>query len=453
MSVSEGTSSSVPPRPPAAPITRAEWGLILILCAIQFTHMVDFVIIMPLGKRLMEELDLSAPQFAQIVSAYALAACAASLAASFVMDRFDRKTLLLATYAGFGVSTLLCGLAGDYTWLLVSRTLAGAFGGTAAGALMAVIGDVFPPEKRGRATGAMVSSFAVASIVGLPIGLLLAKEGGRGAPFVALAGLSAVVWALGWAKLPPVRGHLTAARPNRWGEFAAVVRHPDHLGAFAFTLFLVLGTFTVASFIAPYLMATNGWTEEQLAWIYFTAGLCTLVGMTVLGRLSDRLPRLGLFRAVGFGALVMALVVTNLPAGPLWVAAAVMSAFMVCAAGRMVPAQAMLLGVAARKNRGAFMSVNTAVQHAATGLAPLIAGELVVVENGRLVAGFPLVGLVAAGTAAVSLVLAGLLRPAREDTSPLDPTVQKPEPQAESVSAAEQKPEPESEGVPVEAAG
>jgi predicted MFS family arabinose efflux permease len=415
MTVSDESSGVMP----AVKISRGEWELILILVAIQFTHMVDFVIIMPLGGRLMRELDLSPDQFADLVAAYAWAAGIASLLASFVMDRFDRKTVLLAMYGGFTLSTLFCGLAEDYTWLLVSRTMAGAFGGTAAVALMAVIGDVFPPEKRGRATGAVVSSFAVASIAGLPAGLLLAEKYGRGAPFVALAVFSAAVWVMARVLLPPIRGHLTAARPNRWKEFADVVSHRGHLGAFSFTFFLVLGTFTVASFVGPYLMATNGWTEGQLSQLYFAAGLCTLLGMAFVGRLADRLPRLGLFRIIGFAALIMAVVITNLPPGPLWVAALVMSAFMVSAAGRMIPAQAMLLGVAAARSRGAFMSLNTAVQHVATGLAPKIAGAIVVVDQGHIT-GFPIVGWVAAGTAAVSLLLAGLLRPAAGDTSPLD---------------------------------
>ncbi|MBN9117624.1 MAG: MFS transporter [Planctomycetes bacterium] len=425
--------------PQSAQITRAEWGLILILVAIQFTHMVDFVIIMPLGGRLMAELSISAAQFGHIVSAYAWAAGIASLLAGFVMDRFDRKTVLLAMYAGFTLSTLFCGLAGTYAWLLVSRTLAGAFGGTAAVALMSVIGDVFPPEKRGRATGAVISSFAVASIAGLPAGLMLAEWYGRGAPFIALAGFSAAVWAFASMRLPPVRGHLAAERPHRWEEFAEVVSRRSHLGAFAFTFFLVLGTFTVASFIGPYLTATNGWTEGQLSQIYFVAGLCTLIGMTAVGRLSDRLPRLPLFRVLGSAALVMAIVVTHLPPGPLWVAVIVMSAFMVFASGRMVPIQAMLLGVPHPKNRGAFMSVNTSVQHASTGLAPLIAGALVTVENGRMT-GYPMVGWVAAATAAISLLLAGLLKPSPADTSPLDvpaPDAPTPEQEPESEEVAE----------------
>lgn len=403
-------------RPPIPKLTRAEWGLILVLVAVQFTHMVDFVIVMPLGDRLIRELHITEPQFGWIVSAYAWAAGIASLLASAVMDRFDRRTVLLAMYAGFAVSTLFCGLATSYPMMLLGRTLAGVFGGLAAVTLMAIIGDVFEPSKRGRAIGAVTSSFAVASIAGLPIGLLLADRFGRGAPFVALAVLSAGVWLTAWKRLPAVRGHLTEVRPGRWAEFAAVVGEPNHRWAFVFSFFLVLGTFTVAAFIGPFLISLNNWTEGDLAWIYLVAGLCTLVGMNVVGRLADRVARRPLFRVFGFAALVMAVVVTNLPASSLAVAAVVMSGFMVAAAGRMVPATAIMLGVARPENRGGFMSLNTAVQHLATGLAPMIAGALLYRTADGKLAGFPLVGVVAAGAAAISLVLAGFLRHAPATT-------------------------------------
>lgn len=397
-------------RPVVAPLTRSEWSLIFVLVAVQFTHMVDFVIIMPLGERLMHELAITERQFGWIVAAYAWAAGLASLAASAVMDRFDRRAVLLTMYAGFVASTAFCGLAWDYNTMLLSRTLAGVFGGLAAVALMAVIGDVFPPDKRGRAVGAVTSSFAVASIAGLPIGLELAARFGRGAPFLALAGFSLAVWVLGYVKLPSVRGHLRANPPSRLGEFAEIVREPAHRWAFAFSFFLVLGTFTVASFIGPVLMSHNGWTEDRLKWIYLVAGACTLVGMNVVGRLADRLPRRQLFQALGFGALVMAVVVTNVSHTSLGLAAVIMSLFMVFAAGRMVPAQAIMLGVARPEVRGGFMSLNTSVQHLATGLAPTIAGAVLYrdVPNGPLL-GFPLVGLIAAAAAGVSLVLAGFL--------------------------------------------
>lgn len=411
-------------------LSRSEWALILVLMAIQFTHMVDFVIIMPLGKRLQHELALTPVQFGYIVAVYAWAAGIASLLASFVMDRLDRRTVLLAMYGGFGLSTLFCGLAESYEMLLVARTLAGVFGGLAAVTILAVIGDAFPPAKRGRAAGAVMSAFAVASIAGLPIGLMLTEWYGRGAAFIALAAVSAAVWLLGWVRLPAVRGHLTNERPSRWAEFQAVAREPAHVWAFAFTFFMVLGTFTVASFVGPVLAADNGWSEADLAAIYLFAGVFTLIGMNVVGRLADRLPRLPLFRVLGFASLVMALVISNLPPVPLWVATVAMSAFMVVASGRMVPAQAMLLGTAAPRVRGSFMSLNTAVQHLATGIAPALAGAILIETPDQKLTGFPIVGLIAAGTAAVSLVLAGRL-----SATPHSAVIPNPEPAVEPAAA------------------
>lgn len=398
------------PRPPR--ITRGEWAVLLVLVALHFTHMVDFVIIMPLGGRLMSELEINPTQFGWIVSVYALAAGLASLVASLFMDRFDRKSVLLTMYAGFGVSTLYCGLAESYASLLVARTLAGVFGGLAAVTIVAMIGDLFPNEKRGRAMGAITSSFAVASIAGLPIGLLLAEWYGRGAPFLVLAGLSAAVWVVAALKLPPVREHLEHERRHPLAEFAAVLKEPNHQRAYLFSFFMVLGAFTVGSFSAPYLSATNGWGEGELARIYFAAGVCTLLGMNFVGSLADRVPRLLLFRIMGTCALLMGVVLTTLPPTPLWVAAAALSAFMVFSAGRIVPAQAMMIGSAQPRVRGAFMSLNTAVQHLATGIAPVLAGSIVTQTEDGKISGFWIVGLVAAAAAAAALVLAGGMRPA-----------------------------------------
>ena len=409
---------SAPQAPASSRLTLAEGELILVLVAVQFTHMVDFVIVMPLGDRLRKELAISPEQFGAVVAAYAWAAGVASLLASLVMDRFDRRTVLLTMYAGFGLSTLFCGLADRYETLLLSRVFAGVFGGLAAVTLMTVIGDVFPPEKRGRASGAVISAFAVASIVGLPIGLLLAGSFGRGAPFVVLAGLSALVWLLAWLRLPHVRGHLAAPRRHPLTEFAAVAREPNHLRGFAFSFFLVLGTFTVGSFVAPVFCATNGWGENEMAVIYLVAGLCALVATNLAGRLADRFDRLPQFRVFGGVTLVMAVVITTLPPVPVWAAAAAVSGFMGFASVRMVPAQAMLLGVAAPRVRGAFMSLNTAVQHFGCGIAPMIAGWLITETPDKKLTGFGMVGLVAAGTAAASLVLAGRLRSAAKPAAP-----------------------------------
>jgi len=422
---SEPSSMKLPP----PRITRGEWALIVVLMAIHFTHMVDFVIIMPLGNRLMNELDISPVQFGWLVSAYSLAAGLASLIATFVMDRFDRKAMLLKMYGGFAFSTLLCGLAPNYGLMLASRVLAGIFGGLAAVTIMAMIGDLFPAEKRGRAAGAVMSSFAVASIMGLPLGLWIANGHGRGAPFVVLAGISAGVWFLAAIRLPSVREHLTAPRHHFWVEFKAVAREPRHLWAFGFSFFTILGTFTIGSFSGPYLSATNGWNEDKLAVVYFVGGVLTLIGMNAIGRLSDRYNRLWLLRILMMFTIASGLTITNLPPGPLWVATLALAAFMVFSAGRVVPAQAMLLGTAEPRIRGSFMSLNTAVQHLSSGLAPLIAGVLITQTDDGKMTGFPVVGIVAAVAAVVAMILAGRMRPA--------PVVTERESKAEEVSVQE----------------
>ena len=226
------------------------------------------------------------------------------------------------------------------------------FGGLAAVTIMTVIGDVFPPEKRGRATGAVMSAFAVASIVGMPIGLLLAEWYGRGAPFVALAALSARgVGRSAAFRLPRVREHLGHARRHPLHEFAAVVRSRTTCGRSCSRSSWCWARSPSARSVAPYLAATNGWTEDDLAVIYLVAGVLHADrderGRAACGPLP---PAVAVPRArgdhdrdgAGRG---------NLPPCPLWVATLALSAFMVFAAGRIVPAQAML-GAASRGSAG-----------------------------------------------------------------------------------------------------
>ena len=397
-------------------LTRSEWVLILALAAIQFTHIVDFVILMPLGDRLMHELAISPRLFSFLVAAYALTASVMSLLAASVIDRFDRRSVVLFLYAGFGVSTLCCGLAPNYELLLASRAMAGAFGGLASAAIMAVIGDVFPDARRGRATGVVMSAFAVASIAGLPAGLALAAEFGRGAPFLTLAALCVPVWIVVSLVMPSLTGHRQKQRRPAIQELRAVISQREHLPAFLFNFTLLVGTFTVGSFIGPIFIANGGFTEHDLAVGYAFAGLLTFFSMNIIGRLSDRMNRLKLFRVLGLATIGMTLVITNVVPSSLWVGCVMVALFMGCASGRMIPAQAMLVGVPVPAMRGGFMSVNTAVQHLGSFCAPMLAGAILTkTPDGRL-DGYPLVGLIGAIVARAAILRAGRIRPAARAT-------------------------------------
>jgi predicted MFS family arabinose efflux permease len=383
----------------------ASWALVVVLAAINFTHILDFVIVMPLGDQLRRQLGINPQQFGFVVSAYGISAMLAGIAASAVVDRFDRKRVLLVAFAGFVVATLGCGLADSYAQLVVARACAGLFGGVTAAGVLAIIADVFPPQQRGKAIGAVTSSFAVASTIGLPVGLTLANAfDDFGAAFLAIAALGVPVWALACWRLPSLTAHRGSTHANPLAQFVAVVRQPNHLISFAFMLAMVLGTFIIVPYIAPYLLANCGRQASDLPIIYAVAGIASLVTMNVFGVLTDRLGPRPVFLFTAGGAVLMTLVLTNLPDVGLWPATLAMGSFMVLASGRVVPAQAMMLASADPELRGAFTNLTSAVSHLATGTGPLIAGAIV----GEAYRGGPLTHYNAAGWVAVCFGVAAI---------------------------------------------
>jgi predicted MFS family arabinose efflux permease len=392
------------------PLTGAELKLVFLLAAINFTHILDFVIIMPLGDQLREELGITPSQFGLVVSVYGISAMVSGIIASTVIDRFDRRTTMLLSLAGFIVTTVYCGLAPDYWHLLAARALAGLCGGVVASTVMAFVVDLIPDQRRGRAIGIVSSSFAFASTIGLPIGLTIANWAHRfGAPFLGIAALGTVVWIAAMIRLPTLPGTTRDLQVRPLTMFVAVVRQANHLWSFAFMLTMIFGTFMIVPFIAPYLEANCGLARKNLPIIYAVAGVCSLIVMNISGWATDRFGPRRVFICAAGSAVVMTIIITNLPVISLAVAVLVTSLFMSVASSRMVPAQAMMLRSADPKARGAFTSLNSAVAHFATGVAPLISGTII----GELSPGGPLtnywiVGVVAVcfGVAAIALSFA-----------------------------------------------
>jgi predicted MFS family arabinose efflux permease len=395
----------------APPFTRQQWLIVLLLASMNFVHILDFVIIMPLGDRLRRELSITPEQFAHVVSAYGLAATVAGVLVSFVVDRFDRKGVLMLSFVAFILATVFCGLSESYVQLLITRAAAGLAGGIVASTLSIMVGDAFANEQRGRAFGILTSAFAVSSIFGLPAGLWLANSYGRGAPFLAIAILCVPILALAIWKLPQFRDHVSKAN-SPIEQFLKVVERPKHLLCFAFMYCLVLGTFTVIPFLAPYMQANGGLTTNDIPVVYSVAGCATLVSMIVIGQLTDRLGQWPMFLVAALGAIAMTLTITNL--GPLTLTIGTLAAtgFMVMASGRIVPAQAMMMRTADPALRGAFTNLNSAVSHLATGTAPLISGAIIkeAYPNGPLLH-YNTAGCLAAGFGLLAIILSWFLRP------------------------------------------
>jgi predicted MFS family arabinose efflux permease len=416
---------------------RSDWLLLGVLCLIQFCHSVDFMIMMPLGPRYLRELTITPGQFGLLVSAYAFSAFFSGLLAASLIDRFDRKRALLGLYAGFTLGTLACAVAPDYLTLLAARCLAGAFGGIIGAVVLTIVGDVFPEERQGFATGIVMSAFSVATIAGVPTGLVLADWLGTSAPFAALGGLSAVLVVLTGVLLPPLRHHLDRATGEAISAWQVLLL-PAHVRAYALMTALVLGMFTIIPYLATYLAANVGLKEANLWLLYLFGGLATLVTNPVIGRLADRFGKRRVFRISAAFTLVMIVLLTNLPRLSVAAILTVTTLFMVAASGRIVPAMALINSSARPAYRGSFMSINTSVMQLAMGLASLLAGALLhqPVKDGPL-EGYPLVGLLACASTALAIVLAGYVHPAEVEPSPEPPALTQDEdmePLAEPVS-------------------
>ncbi len=403
---------TVPPMPSAPPrLERHELALLLTLAAVQFTHIVDFMLMMPLGPQFMRLFAIGPHEFSLLVSSYTFAAAASGFVAAFWIDRFDHKRALLFLYGGFIVATALCGLAPSYPLLLAARVVAGAFGGVTGGLVLAIVADLVPFARRATATAIVAASFSLAAVAGVPAALWIAAHYTWRTPFLTLAVLSLGVGLAAARLLPPLGAHLAhATRRRPLAQLRAIFGVGNHRRAFAFTLTLMFAGFTVIPFIAPYNVANVGLAETDLPIMYLAGGLATLVTSPLIGRLADRYGKKRLFGVVGVLSIVPIMITTHLTVVPLPVVIACAVLFFVLVTGRFGPGMTLVTGSVAPSLRGSFMSFNASIQQLGSGLAALTAGFIIGrAPDGRLT-GYGSVGWLAAACTLLAIWLAHRIR-------------------------------------------
>jgi predicted MFS family arabinose efflux permease len=389
-----------------------ERWLLLILAVIQFTHIMDFMIIMPLGSQFMRVFDISPQQFSMIVSAYAVSAFFFGLLSSMYIDRFNRKTALLINYVGFTVGTLACSIAPTYGIFLLARSLTGAFGGVLGALILAIIGDVIPLHRRSSAMGMVMTAFSVASIAGVPLGIFLAAAFSWQAPFIFVGGLAAALTFMIVWLLPDIDGHLQHQKTKR-DPFRAMinaVRDVDQRRALFFTLILMLGHFTIIPFIAPYMQLNIGFSDYQVTYIYMVGGILTVFLLPLFGRLADRFGNARIFTLASLFALFSIFAITNLPPVSIVLALCATSSFFVVASGRNVPATTMVTAVVRPENRGSFMSIRASVNEMALALSSFLAGSIVIENPDGSLGNYAYVGYIAIVMSVVAILAARSLR-------------------------------------------
>ncbi|MGV3706544.1 MAG: MFS transporter [Arcticibacter sp.] len=356
--------------------------VIFVLAITQFTVILDFMVMSPLGDMLMKSLALEPSAFGLAVSAYAFSAGISGLLTAGFADRYDRKKLLIFFYSGFIVGTIFCGLANSYLTLILARIITGLFGGVIGSISMAIITDLFSLQQRGRVMGFIQMGFGASQVLGIPISLYIATHLGWEAPFLMVAAVALIIFALILFRLQPVTGHLgvqhdKSALLHLWHTLGKA----EYRIGFGATALLSLGGFMMMPFGSAFAINNLNVTMEQLPLLFMISGISSLVIMPLIGKMSDRIDKFKLFAFASIWLMLVCVIYTNLSVTPfVWVV--VFNILMMMGIlSRMVPSSALTSAVPEPHDRGAFMSINSSLQQIAGGLAAAVAGMIVMQKD------------------------------------------------------------------------
>ncbi|TAF99349.1 MAG: MFS transporter [Cytophagia bacterium] len=359
--------------------------IIVLLASINFTHIIDFIIIMPLGPQLMRKLKVSPQEFSLIVSVYTISAAITGFLSSFFADKFDRKKIVLIGYFFFLTGTLLCGLSQNYLSLLIARIIAGAGGGLLASQVNAIVADLVPYERRGAAMGILGMAFSLASVIGIPLGLYLGNHWSWEIAFYFIVMIGCVVFPMIWIVLPRMTAHLSDKKHNPFAILQSVRKDKKQQLGLMLISTVMLGSFTMIPFISPYMVANVGFKEDDLTYIYFIGGLLTFFISPYVGRLSDKIGKFKILQYCLFLCIIPLFLVTNLPKVSMFVALSVTSLFFVFISARHSPANAIISNLSPPNLRGSYMGLIASAQNLMSGLAAAISGFIIVkADDGQL---------------------------------------------------------------------
>lgn len=386
--------------------SRYQSFVIAIIAILQFTVILDFIIMAPMGAQMMRVLNMSPSHFGWVVSAYAFSAGISGILAAGFADRFDRKKMLLFFYAGFIFGTFLCSIATNYPFLVTARVITGMFGGVLFSINMAIIADLFPVEVRGRVMGFVQTAFAAAQVLGIPLGLLLANGWGWNMPFRMIIALCVPLFLVILRWMRPVNDHLQQRATQRpLNHLLRTASQKRYIRAFLTTAFLSTGGFLMMPYSSDFLVHNVGIGEKILPIVFVVAGAVGFITGPMIGKWSDRVGKFRVFIDGSILGTIMVLIITRLGITPLWEVLVLNTLMYTAVFSRMIPSQALISSVPDWQDRGAFMSINSSVQQLGGGIASAIGGFIIGEDTqGRLVH-YDILGLVTIGAFMICAVL------------------------------------------------
>lgn len=387
---------------------RKERWYVIILAAIQIVHILDFVIMMPLGPRFMRVFNITPVEFSTLVSAYTFSAGAVGFFGALYADHFDRKKFLLFNFSGFIIGTFMCAIAPNFASLLIARIIAGAFGGLLNSNVLSLVADLIPFKRRGAAMGVVMSAFSISSILGVPTGLWIANMFDWHAAFYLICVIGLIFWVLSLLILPSVkaRTEVKTFKENLL-NFKSILSQRDYIQSFGLTSVLSFGIFMIVPFLSTFMVRNIGLPEDKLPLLYLVGGLGTIVSARVIGKLCDKIGSFRVFKYVAVIALFPIFFVTNLSAGiPIWIAIGVSTLFTMFGSGRFIPAMTLVSAVVKPQERGTFMSLENASRQFSSGASSQIAGLILGSTASGALTRFNYVGYIGVLTTLIGIFIA-----------------------------------------------
>ncbi|WP_267740283.1 MFS transporter [Myroides injenensis] len=387
--------------------TRYDKFVIFLLSITQFTVILDFMVMAPLGDLLLKNLSIDTQDFGVVVSAYAFSAGISGFLTAGFADKFDRKKLLLVFYSGFIIGTLFCGLANSYHALVIARIITGLFGGVIASISMAIVTDLFTLQQRGRVLGFTQMGYGASSVLGIPIGLYIANLWNWEAPFFMIVMLSVLIAIMIVVGLKPINAHLKLQnKTNIFRHLWTTLKNKEYRIGFMATMFLTVGGFMMMPYGTIFAVNNLGVSEEQLPFLFMVSGATSLLIMPFVGKLSDKMSKYKLFTIASIWLMLVSITYTNQSMLPLWGVMIFNVCMMMGITSRMIPSSALSSAVPQIKDRGAYMSINSSIQQISGGIAALIAGSIVYQESkASPLINYNVVGYVVVGFSCVSILL------------------------------------------------
>lgn len=347
----------------------------LIIAAVQFINILDFVIVMPLGPLFASALGFTEAHIGYIAGAYTAAAAVSGLFAAGFLDRFDRRSALGVALFGLVVGTALGGVATGFGTLLAARVVAGAFGGPATSLALSIISDVIPPEVRGRAMGVVMGAFSIAQVMGVPTGVWIGEHFGWRAPLFCVAATGLLLAVLSVARLPSLRAHIVQAKDRATETTTrALLSRPLVQLSLLLTAFVMMAGFSLIPNISGFVQLNRGVRLEDLKFLYLAGGVASLFTLQLAGRLVDRFGsfNVGTGGSAGFALVVWAFFWPTNAFVPPVLGFILMMTFL---GARNVAYTTLTTKVPGPSERARFQSLQSAVQHAASAAGAFLSAS------------------------------------------------------------------------------